>query len=140
MATSDFLIHVNEGTIFWTPDGGAATEIDCKSCSAKPKAPIGKVIGSKYGRQNKPGLMDFTGELVVYLRRNENPYTLGLFPGAKGTLDLHHYDDANGWADVPVILGEEFDEQIFTDNETDVKVITIPFMLDGDFPAYPTMS
>ncbi len=133
MATSDQLVHVNYGSIWWTPEGQAEIEIDCKSCSISPKRPIAKIIGSKYGRQNIAGLPDMTGSMEVYLRKDEWAATLGLVPGAKGTLRIAHYDDAHGQA-FPVILGEEFTEPVFSDDESTVKVITIPFQLDGPMP------
>lgn len=133
MATSDQLVHVNEGSAWWTPEGGAEIELDCKTLTVNPKTPIAKVIGSKYGRQNMAGVPDITGQMEVYMRKNEWPSDLGLVPGAKGTLRTAHYDDAHGQP-IPVILGEEFTEPVFSDDETSVKVQTIPFQLDGPMP------
>ena len=134
MATSDQLVHVNDGSIWWKLEGaGAELELDCKSCTINPKRPIAKLIGSKYGRQNIAGLPDMTGQMEVYLRKDEWAATLGLVPGAKGTLRVAHYNDAHGQS-FPVILGEEFTEPVFSDDESTVKVITVPFQLDGPMP------
>lgn len=137
MATSDELIHVEEGSVFWTPEGGAEVEIDVKTFTVKPKMPIAKVLGSKYGRQNIAGTGDLTGDAEIYLRRDEFIYSdLQITPGAKGTLRGVHYDGGPEWS-IPIVWGEEFTETIFQDSETDVKVIGAPFLLDGVMPDYP---
>lgn len=137
MATSDQLVHVEDGEVFWTPDAGVEIEIDVKMLSVKPKAPIARLLGSKYGRQNVKGTEDITGEAQIYLRKDEWLYsTLGITPGAKGTLRGVHYDGGPEW-EIPIVWGEEFDDTVFADNDTDVKVVTCPFMIDGAFPAYP---
>jgi hypothetical protein len=137
MATSDQLIHIEEGTVFWTPDAGVEVEIDCKSFGVKPKKPIARLLGSKYGRQNIGGTPDITGEAVIYVRRDEFPYTLLIQPGLKGTFRAPFYDGGPEW-EIPVILGEEFTDDVYMDNETEVHTLTVPWMLDGDFPDYPS--
>ncbi len=133
MAREDEIVHLKEGNVSITPDGGSIAALDVESCGFKPEVELADATGSKSNgfRTYVAGLKNAMVSMVVIFRIDENPFEAArnMFVGAKASLKLEEYDSGGYWT-CPVIV-KSFDKPIFANEE--VRKIPYECQVNGAF-------